>query len=236
VRPPSGVAYTHWVLFLGFDNDGRARLYDPPREFGSISVSELLSMWHGVGILVARQGENASVSVPLSFAFTAWVAGSALLIKLVPRCCQGWKLVVAVATILSGVAHLMLPTGFLRSPSSVNDVQAPFFAERVARLNFDETHRLINSEACYLVDARMRSAYADFHLPGAVNIPIDSGYLKLKREISRIDEGASVIVYCQSDSCSWAEQMAQQLAAGGVRKIYVYQVGVREWRAKASGT
>lgn len=138
----------------------------------------------------------------------------------------------AVAVTLSLIAHVFLPTGFLRSPMAVDNVQASFFAPDVRIVELDEIERLKESGDCVFVDARMSSAFADFHLPGAINIPIDMGYLRMQRALSEIDKRKTVVMYCQSSMCGWGEVVAQQLAARGVHKIVVYRGGVNEWRAK----
>jgi rhodanese-related sulfurtransferase len=228
--PGAGAHYQHWVLFLGLDGD-QVKLYDPPRDVGTVTAAELLSMWDGVGIVVGNRGSLASLPLPVPLLFIAFVIGAVLLIGVLSRWMQGWKLIVSIAVVMAFIAHVFLPRGFLRAPNAVANVQRSFSSTDFPIVDLDQTRRLIASGGCSLIDARLGGDFARFHLPGAVSIPIDSSYINLNSSAAAIGGRKSVIVYCQSKNCEWAEHIATQLSARGVNNIHWYRGGVNEWRA-----
>jgi rhodanese-related sulfurtransferase len=228
--PGAGLKYRHWVLFLGFDGD-HVKLYDPPRDVGTVTTAELLSMWDGAGIVVDNRGSLAALPLPFPLSSIAFVIGAAVLIGVLSRWVQGWRLVVPIALAMSFIAHVCLPRGFLRAPSAVANVQRFFLPADVPIVDLDQTRRLIASGDCLFVDARLGGAFARFHLPGAVSVPVDSSYINLNYKAAAIGGRKSVIVYCQNKNCEWAEHIATQLAARGINNIRWYRGGVNEWRA-----
>jgi rhodanese-related sulfurtransferase len=231
VRAPSaGLQYRHWVLFLGFDGEN-VKLYDPPRDVGTVSVAQLLSMWDGMGIVVHRSGAITSPTVPIPLWFALFFVDAAVLIQLLSRWLHGWKLVVPVVLALSAAAHIVLPHGFLRAPSAVANVQRLFSPAAIPIIDLDQTKQLLASGDCLLVDARLTRAFAEFHLPGAINIPVAAGYLSLNYKASSMGQHRAVVVYCQSKDCEWADEIAIQLAARGVRNIFIFRGGANEWQA-----
>ncbi len=231
--PVSKLRYGHWVLFLGLDGD-KVRLYDPPDDVETVTVAELLSIWDGIGLVVADHPSAALIGVPFALSFFAFVIGAVLAIWIMQRWLPAWALVLTVPLAVAAAAHVLMPTGFLRSHDAIINVQETFVTLDVPEVAFAETQSRVASGSCTVVDARQNSAYATFHLPGAINIPIDASFARLARESSAIDRTKPVIVYCAHDHCPWAQNIAAQLAARGVRDISVYRGGVREWRVKSN--
>jgi phage shock protein E len=73
-----------------------------------------------------------------------------------------------------------------------------FFLFRFGKTSPADAHRLV-SEGARLVDVRTPGEFAGGHLPGAVNIPLDTLEGRAG-EIGR--EGAPVVVYCMSGARS----------------------------------
>lgn len=227
----TGPAYNHWVLFLGFEGD-KVRLYDPPRDHGVVSTAELLSMWDGVGIIVRKAPSRFCAPVPVSALFLSAAVIVGALLRRLSRSLHGVKSFVLVAAIVAIAFHAVAPRGFLQSSDALNNVKAAFVSEIYPDVTFDEMLALFDSDDCQVIDARMASAYASFHLPHAVNIPVDSGYIRFMRAFASIDRHKPVVVYCQSDACDWADRVADQLSARGIRDIRIYRGGVRDWKSR----
>src|SRR5579884_3957483 len=53
-RPGKDTPFLHWILFLG--NEGnRAHIIDPPNSVETVSFAQLLSLWDGVGLVIAKE-------------------------------------------------------------------------------------------------------------------------------------------------------------------------------------
>jgi phage shock protein E len=74
-----------------------------------------------------------------------------------------------------------------------------------------------------LLDVRTAQEYAQGHIPGAVNVPIDV----LPQTLSSIDKGKPVAVYCATGARSLNAQ--QFLAAQGFRTVVNLAQGVASW-------
>ncbi|HVC96810.1 MAG TPA: rhodanese-like domain-containing protein [Pirellulales bacterium] len=235
VRSPGQTMADHWLLFLGWEKNGKIRIYDPPREAGDADIGELLSLWDGVAIVVSASEPgvlDALFSIPCSLTSLTFVIGAVLALRIASKRVAGSRLVLGLTVVMGLAAQLVLPSSFWRSPSAVANVQAAFFETRVPHINLDRLNRLVDSSNCYLVDARFPNAYDRDHLPNAVNVPVDAGYLRLRHAIAAMGRPDNVVVYCQSESCGWADVVAGQLSARGVRNVRVYEGGVNEWRGK----
>ena len=233
VRPPSlGRRYYHWLLFLGFEGD-EVKLYDPPREVGTITQPELLSIWDGRGVIVARNRSLASFSIPLSITIVLYVLGVCLLLAFFSRRFSGSAALFVTSVAACATVHGATQSGFFRSSQALRNIQASFFdEEEVSHIEFAELTRMMNEEDCLLVDARTRSAYQRFHIPNAVSVPIDGGILNMKQAVESVREGQQVIVYCQSEQCGWAEKIATQMQVRGARNVFVYTGGVNDWKRR----
>lgn len=103
----------------------------------------------------------------------------------------------------------------LEVPPAAPEVARAHFAGKLALetdpsdLHFDLTHGV---EGLVVVDARGTDAYADRHVPGALNLP----YPTLSPETVAPFKGKTVVVYCWSASCNAGTKAAARLAALGV--------------------
>lgn len=80
--------------------------------------------------------------------------------------------------------------------------------------------------AVVLLDVRSDDEFAQSHLPGAVNIPIE----QLEQRISELSGHADVIAYCQGQYCVLTMEAVNILRAQGKRASPLAG-GVSEWRA-----
>jgi hypothetical protein len=98
----SRVVYRHWVLFLGCDEIGNCRLYDPPRGQVLISAAELLAIWDGIGIVITEPEARHRQWLPLSWLGVMAIAcGSCVLLRFM-RVSNPW-IALPVATILASI-------------------------------------------------------------------------------------------------------------------------------------
>ncbi len=238
VRPVGRRVYSHWILFLGFDGE-EIRIYDPPQEQTRISVTDLLSVWSGGAVipdLPASSQEslvagNLLARLPVSLSVVGMIAISLSLTALLHRT----RTITAFAAAVVGVAlftHVALRTGFVHGSHGIGAVQASYFQRDIPTIDFETTKSLCGKEDVVFVDARTVDAYDRFHLPNAVNIPVDSTFCQLINSMKLLKPDSRIIFYCQSEHCQWADSVANQIVNRGISNVAIYRGGVREWQSK----
>lgn len=90
-----------------------------------------------------------------------------------------------------------------------------------------EIERLLKEDqGVTLIDARTDEEYAEAHVPGAVNIPIDAlpGYAEGR------GEGTAGIIATMCGSTGRGEKAAAILASHGVANVQVMEGGLKAWK------
>jgi rhodanese-related sulfurtransferase len=112
------------------------------------------------------------------------------------------------------VALLMIPrggsAGTVAGPIGVQDVSAADFQKAVGA-------------GYQLIDVRTAQEYAQGHIPGAIDIPID----QLPASLAKIDKSKPVAVYCASGARSLNAK--QFLAAQGYTTVINLAQGIASW-------
>lgn len=109
--------------------------------------------------------------------------------------------------------------------------------ERIVRENFktkdaltpvrrEELIRLVRSGEAIVIDVRPESEFSAGHIPGAVNIPLDS----LPRQLKRLPKDQEIVAYCRGPYCMLAFEAVEQLRKQGfsARRL---EDGFPEWKA-----
>ena len=78
-----------------------------------------------------------------------------------------------------------------------------------------------------VVDVRDRTAFAEGHIPGARNIPIDS----LVAALSSLPKDKTIVTYCGDIACGLSPRAALELAQKGFRVQHLLG-GIAEWTKK----
>jgi rhodanese-related sulfurtransferase len=89
--------------------------------------------------------------------------------------------------------------------------------------------KLASQNAPRIVEALPEKYYLDWHLPGALHLPLD----ELESRATRIlpDKDAEVVVYCASASCRNSHEAARRLEVLGYSNVAVYAGGKEDWQA-----
>ena len=223
--PIVGNSYRHWVLFLGRDTTGNIRIYDPPSSEGTLSEAELLSVWDGVAVLTelpsleTRMPDVRFIGLGLLAVVGACVVG---------RWMNSGSLVLCLVAIVCVSASLVPGTGILTAPLAVGSVQARFFNDKFPEVDYAGLKQFM-SEPHVLIDARPTKAFAYSHIPGSINIPVNSGFVAFCSAARALKNNVPVILYCQSERCGWGDKVANQLRGRGVKNIRIYRGGMNEW-------
>jgi len=108
------------------------------------------------------------------------------------------------------------------------------FAERPAPAAddpFARTYLEVAAAPLIWVDARSPDAFAQEHIPGAINISLDSwesGFVSLLEEWT---PDTPIVAYCDGESCQLSREVAERLRQElGVESVYWLEGGIDAWR------
>lgn len=94
-------------------------------------------------------------------------------------------------------------------------------------LNWDGPH--------LLVDARAPEAFADGHIPNAINLYMGQFDSQVMDLLDLWTPGHAVIVYCDSRQCGASSEMAERLRGEfGMEDVFVLKGGWEAWRSAFS--
>ncbi len=233
----------HWILYLG-DENGRARILDPPRRIESRDYSDLLAEWDGVAISISNNRSTNRVSLHKSnlfaliiilclFSLVTWVK------QLVPMSPVSLRHVsfaatslIAVSIFIGNLIHATSVHGLHRNPSSTSLLFRFHYAVNLPRITLGEIQKIVGQPNEHvIVDARPSSAFFNGHIPGAISIPVDSRPEQFSDALEELPMGKSVTVYCESKNCTWDEFVARHLHFAGIENVQLYEGGWREWQS-----
>lgn len=82
------------------------------------------------------------------------------------------------------------------------------------------------NDTLHIVDVRSPEAYAEGHIPTAVNIPLQ----ELPGKMSQLPKDKTIVTYCGSITCQMAPKAALELAQKGFKVVELHG-GLKEWHA-----
>ncbi len=88
--------------------------------------------------------------------------------------------------------------------------------------------RLAN-EGLTLVDVLAPKYYKKFHLPGAVNVPLDDDFDRQIQEAVP-DKNETVVVYCMDAECQASPKAGERMEELGYRNVLDYVAGKTDWK------
>jgi rhodanese-related sulfurtransferase len=95
-------------------------------------------------------------------------------------------------------------------------------------LSREETKDLINDDVT-VVEVLGADNYNDYHLPGAVNVPLGE---RFDEQIQQVvpDKSTPVLVYCYDSDCDASPKAARRLEKLGYETVYDYEAGKVDWK------
>lgn len=90
-----------------------------------------------------------------------------------------------------------------------------------------EFDQVVKTDGTRIIDVRTPAEYSAGHLPGAVNIDVESS--SFGAEIAGLDKTVTYAVYCRSGNRS--KVASQQLADAGFTHVYDLAGGINAWIA-----
>lgn len=80
-----------------------------------------------------------------------------------------------------------------------------------------------------LVEVLPPERFEEFHLPGAVNVPLGADFEKHMQE-QFPDPFQPIVLYCYDDQCSASPKAADKMDRLGYQKVYDYEAGKMDWK------
>ena len=89
--------------------------------------------------------------------------------------------------------------------------------------------RMDRREDIQVVEVLAPDEYEQFHLPGAVNVPISDGFEENIGEAIP-DRSTPVVVYCLDSDCGASPKAARKMDEMGYEEVYDYEAGKMDWK------
>jgi len=99
--------------------------------------------------------------------------------------------------------------------------------EAPVRVGVPDFADVIASPDVTIVDVRTPEEFAEGHIEGAVNIPVE--YADFTDQASQLDAGGTYAVYCRSGNRS--QTAVAQMSGVGINGIYELESGTNGWAA-----
>jgi rhodanese-related sulfurtransferase len=81
-----------------------------------------------------------------------------------------------------------------------------------------------------LVEVLSPEAYRRFHLPNAINVPVDQKRFEAAIERAVPAKNRPVVVYCQDKTCDASPKAAKRMEQSGYAQVYDYEAGKADWK------
>jgi len=132
--------------------------------------------------------------------------------------------------------HSLSDAGFLRATEQTAYVAASVQARNWPEISGPALRRQMkmNETPLTLIDARLRSNFDVGHIPGAINLPVDSRSEYRRQQVKMIERSTPCVVYCQSEKCRFGEEIALWLISEGFLDVSIYRGGWREWNQQSN--
>jgi rhodanese-related sulfurtransferase len=251
VKPSLSVRqYNHYELYMG-TAFGQARLYDPSYGVHVEPFHVLSARWDGNGLVVGTSPiATREISRPartLLFLVAGTCALALLLLFFIQRLVRKkwpWrspagllgKAILELLAISLGVAALSLVVNSYSTQGLLFDFRTTVAAinsypgAHTPLVSASEVDRLVKCDGVLVVDARLSRDFALGHLHGAVNVPVNCDDSRRREIMSHVPKSALVVLYCESDSCPFAEGVATDLVSDGFLNLLIYRGGWRDWQ------
>lgn len=93
----------------------------------------------------------------------------------------------------------------------------------------ESARKMVDEKAATVVDVLGPDAFADYHLPDAVNVPVKDNF---EEKIQKVvpDKASPVILYCMDENCDASPKAAEKMEKLGYERVYDYEAGKKDWK------
>lgn len=111
------------------------------------------------------------------------------------------------------------------SSDTVEPAAAAVEAAAPVRVGVEEFAQLVATPGVQIIDVRTPEEFAEGHIAGAVNIPVESS--DFRDRVSALDPAGTYAVYCRSGNRS--QGAVETMAGAGITGIYELESGTVGW-------
>lgn len=167
--------YNHWLLYLG-EQDGKARVLDPPGSVEVVPFAQILARWDGTGLVVSNRpietsryvkatwlGTLTTLCLPVAFtAFVLSLAKTRSKVVSAPKRFPTFRRIgretialVGCSLSLATAYHQFSSEGFYRNRAALASVQTRFYTENMPEYSVEEMTRVVQDPKTVVIDARL---------------------------------------------------------------------------------
>ena len=117
-------------------------------------------------------------------------------------------------------------------PNGLSLTAAPLHLPSGSELTVEQADQLHRQKQTLFIDTRYPDEFAEGHIPGAINIPLNLSRDDLTAILDTIDKTRLIVTYCSSPSCNSSRRLAGYMDFIGFKNVYIYVAGFEEWKNK----
>jgi len=87
-----------------------------------------------------------------------------------------------------------------------------------------------------VVNVLPRESFEEQHIPGSLNVPIESNDFLERIEKPAGGKDGKIVVYCANKDCTASSTAAKKLSAAGFSNVSDYAGGMKAWRERGLET
>lgn len=232
---PHSPAYDHWVVVAR--RGGELLVYDSGRPPVRVREADFMAIWSGVGVVVGSPGATVLPAVWLGriALLQLGVLIALVLRRFIPAPGGRSRSRIRQATVVLAAAGVLTAVGMAvlgdlpNFSSGVRLAAAPYAEGPDDIASLEDLHAFVQDQSVLVIDARSRLDYLAGSIPGAVNIPIHASLWEMKDYMEGISRDVPIVVFCQSEACTWDEAVAANLSALGFGRVMVSNKGWAEY-------
>ena len=138
---------------------------------------------------------------------------------------------IAVATSVLAVTCQFLSLNDQLSKSGYAEIEAIVRAATPHSIPTVGISDLTNIESEFaLVDSRYRRDFVVGSIPNSINIPVDITDSEFVRRASTLTKDQHIIVFCQSETCHFSDQISKRFMDLGFDRVVVLREGYAGWK------
>lgn len=237
---PSSDRFDHWVVALW--NDGGVVLHDGVQKPHKFSIAEFLGNWSGIGIAVTNS-QNDPVLPHIWLGRLCLVEIAVLVGILCIRISRyaawearreirpDWRTILGMSVLstIFAVGGNLVFGDIPHHNAGVRVATASSGVTKYKKGTLSDAEKASNGSHRLLVDARYEEDFKHGTIPGAVNIPVSASQWAIRDFLESLDRRTQIVVFCQSQYCSFDDTVAAQLTDLGFSDVTACSEGWAEF-------